>query len=135
MFQISKNYATCLQYHLKYETVRTEMVYIFIVFYSLFSLHSLHFFFSLLSHQFRLSSPCTGYYLYTRLLGSSTNSGCSPAATTAQLRRRQHASPARAWRIASWKRANSEWFVCGTHWFPLSYLCSSHRFLSIFLTL
>ena len=50
MFQISKNYATWLQYRLKYETVRTEMVYIFIVFYSLFSLHSLHFFFSLLSH-------------------------------------------------------------------------------------
>ena len=47
----SKNYKTPLQYHLKYETVRTDVAKIFIVLYSLFSLLSLHFFFSLLSHS------------------------------------------------------------------------------------
>ena len=51
------------------------------------------------------------------------------------MQNRQHAPSARAWRTASWKRANSEWFVCGTHRFPFSYLCSSHWFLSISLTL
>ena len=61
------------------------MVYIFIVFYSLFSLLSPHFFFSLLSHRFPLSSPCTDYYLYTCLSGSSTNPGFSPATTTARF--------------------------------------------------
>ena len=40
----SKIYATWLQYRLKYEMVRTDVAKIFIVFYSLFSLLSLHFF-------------------------------------------------------------------------------------------
>ena len=60
----------------------------FIVLYSLFSLLSLHFFFSLLSH-----SPISSLFSLYRFLLSSTSLGCSPAATTAQLRRRQRVPP------------------------------------------
>ena len=60
----------------------------FIVLSSLFCLLSLHFFFSLLSHSLvpSLFSPY-------RFPLSSTSPGCSPTATTAQLRRRQRAPP------------------------------------------
>ena len=51
----SKNYTTPLQYRLKYEIVRTNVVKNYIVLYSLFSLLSLHFFFSLLSLTSSLS--------------------------------------------------------------------------------
>ena len=60
----------------------------FIVLYSLFSLLSLHFFFSLLSHSLVPSL----FSLYWFPL-SSTSPRCSPATTTVQLRRRQRAPP------------------------------------------
>ena len=60
----------------------------FIILYSLFSLLSLHFFFSLLSHSLVPSL----FSLYWFPL-SSTSSRCSPATTTVQLRRRQRAPP------------------------------------------
>ena len=60
---------------------------IFIILYSHFSLLSLHFFFSLLSH-----SPVPSLFSLCRFPPSSTNLGCSPSAMTTQLRRRQRSS-------------------------------------------
>ena len=121
-----KNYTTRLQYCLKYETIRTNVANFFIVFYSLLSPLSSFFFFSLLSHRFPLSSPCIISVLVSQDLRPVQD---------VYWQRRQRALSARAWRTASWKCAKSEWFVCETHRVPLSYLCSSHWFLSISLTL
>ena len=60
---------------------------IFIILYSHFSLLSLHFFFSLLSHS-SVPSP----FSLCRFPPSSTSPGCSPLATTAQLQRRRRSS-------------------------------------------
>ena len=60
---------------------------IFIILYSHFSLLSLHFFFSLLSHS-SVPSP----FSLCRFPPSSTSPGCSPLATMAQLQQRRRSS-------------------------------------------
>ena len=72
----SKNYTTSLQYRLKYETVRIDFAKKINVLYSLFSLLSFHFFFSLLSH-----SPVPSLFDQSRMFIGSDNS-VAPMTTT-----------------------------------------------------
>ena len=72
----SKNYTTSLQYCLKYETVRIDFAKKINVLYSLFSLLSFHFFFSLLSH-----SPGPSLFDQSRMFIGSDNS-VAPMTTT-----------------------------------------------------
>ena len=83
----SKNYATRLQYRLKYEMIRTDVARLFIVFYSLFSLLSLCFFiYFLFSLTGSLSLlPVLSLYSSLRIFNQSgmfTNSDDGVAPTT-----------------------------------------------------
>ena len=73
-----KNYTTWLQYHCKFATCNdtNRCCKNFIVLYSLFSLLSLHFFFSLPSH-----SPVPSLFYQSRMFTSSDN-GVAPMTTT-----------------------------------------------------